>query len=98
MQARIGQKHTAEYRADKPLCGTWAEIDGRPGGSSVFPQVPIPKVHAIIGLLGADEGIAPMDELLKATLPASITPSVLRHLPELDVSQPDKVQDLASLT
>lgn len=28
VQARNGQKHTAEYRADKPMCGTWAEIDG----------------------------------------------------------------------
>lgn len=30
MQARKGKKHTAEYKADKPLCGTWAEIDGEP--------------------------------------------------------------------
>lgn len=30
LQARKGKKHTAEYKADKPLCGTWAEIDGQP--------------------------------------------------------------------
>lgn len=29
LQVRKGKKHTAEYKADKPLCGTWAEIDGR---------------------------------------------------------------------
>ena len=28
LQVRKGRKHTAEYKADKPLCGTWAEIDG----------------------------------------------------------------------
>lgn len=28
LQARKGKKHTAEYKADRPLCGTWAEIDG----------------------------------------------------------------------
>ncbi len=27
-QIRKGKKHTAEYKADRPLCGTWAEIDG----------------------------------------------------------------------
>lgn len=27
-QIRKGKKHTAEYKADKPLCGTWAETDG----------------------------------------------------------------------
>ena len=30
LQVRKGQKHTAEYKADRPLCGTWAEIDGAP--------------------------------------------------------------------
>lgn len=28
VQIRKGKKHTAEYKADRPLCGTWAEIDG----------------------------------------------------------------------
>lgn len=27
-QIRKGKKHTAEYKSDRPLCGTWAEIDG----------------------------------------------------------------------
>lgn len=29
LQVRKGKKHIAEYKADKPLCGTWAEIDGQ---------------------------------------------------------------------
>ena len=44
----------------------------------------------------ADEGIAPMDDFLKASLPADLTPTLLRHLPELDVSQPDKVNARAT--
>ncbi|DBA90468.1 TPA: hypothetical protein ACH3X1_003733 [Trebouxia sp. C0004] len=62
---RKGKKHTAEYKADRPLCGTWAEID--------------------------EECLAPMDDFLRASLPATVAPVVMTHLPELDVSQPDKV-------
>ncbi|KAA6428969.1 MAG: hypothetical protein FRX49_01079 [Trebouxia sp. A1-2] len=62
---RKGKKHTAEYKADKPLCGTWAETD--------------------------EESLAPMDDFLRASLPATVAPLVVTHLPELDVSQPDKV-------
>ena len=39
-----------------------------------------------------------MDDFLKAALPANLTPTLLRHLPELDVSQPDKVNGIANLT
>ena len=28
MQPRKRQKHVAEYVADRPLCGSWAELDG----------------------------------------------------------------------
>ncbi len=43
-------------------------------------------------LLCATEGsLAPMDDFLRASLPAAIMPLVMTHLPELDVSQPDKV-------
>ncbi|KAL3144168.1 hypothetical protein ABBQ32_003952 [Trebouxia sp. C0010 RCD-2024] len=62
---RKGKKHIAEYKADKPLCGTWAEID--------------------------DESLAPMDDFLRSTIPADAIPAVMKHLPELNVTQPDKV-------
>lgn len=39
-----------------------------------------------------------MDDFLKAALPANLTPTLLHHLPELDVSQPDKVNGTANLT
>ena len=102
LQARNGQKHTAEYQADKPLCGTWAEIDGKSPASYTLAMLLLlavlvywPIVWLVNGFTGgmllADEGIAPMDDFLKAKLPANLTPSLLRHLPELDVSQPDKV-------
>ncbi|KAL3154678.1 hypothetical protein ABBQ38_011227 [Trebouxia sp. C0009 RCD-2024] len=62
---RKGKKHVAEYKADKPLCGTWAEID--------------------------DETLAPMDDFLRSTLPVDAIPAIMKHLPELNVTQPDKV-------
>ncbi len=44
-------------------------------------------------LLCATEGsLAPMDDFLRASLPATVVPLVMTHLPELDVSQPDKVR------
>ena len=42
-------------------------------------------------LCATEESLAPMDDFLRASLPATVVPFVMTHLPELDVSQPDKV-------
>ncbi len=48
-------------------------------------------VHDDLLLYATEESLAPMDDFLRASLPATVAPLVMTHLPELDVSQPDKV-------
>ena len=98
-QIRKGKKHTAEYKADRPLCGTWAEIDGESASVdlavnllsciTLFADHPL---HDDLLLCATEDSLAPMDDFLRASLPATVVPLVMTHLPELDVSQPDKVR------
>ncbi len=39
-----------------------------------------------------DESLAPMDDFLRASLPVTVGVTLMSHLPELDVTQPDKVR------
>ena len=98
-QIRKGKKHTAEYKADRPLCGTWAEIDGESASVDLAVAVQYMNtltadhlLHDELLLCATEESLAPMDGFLRASLPATIAPLVMTHLPELDVSQPDKVR------
>ena len=50
VQPRKRQKHVAEYVADRPLCGSWAELDGELSASlhdsdSVQAETPDPWTH-----------------------------------------------------
>lgn len=110
LQVRKGKKHTAEYKADKPLCGTWAEIDGQLTAllllyfictliitSAVSPDwrlIYTLCMHFMCSDLTADESVAPMDDFLRSRLPADVIPAIMNHLPELNVNQPDKVEIL----
>lgn len=49
-------------------------------------------LHDDLLLCTTEESLAPMDDFLRASLPATVAPLVVTHLPELDVSQPDKVR------
>lgn len=40
----------------------------------------------------ADESLAPMDDFLRSSLPADVIPAIVNRLPELNVTQPDKVE------
>lgn len=40
----------------------------------------------------ADESLAPMDDFLRSSLPADVIPAIMNRLPELNVTQPDKVE------
>ena len=42
-------------------------------------------------LCATDESLAPMDDFLRASLPVTVDTFTLSHLPELDITQPDKV-------
>lgn len=42
--------------------------------------------------LSADESLAPMDDFLRSSLPADVIPAIMNRLPELNVTQPDKVK------
>lgn len=42
--------------------------------------------------LSADESLAPMDDFLRSSLPADVIPAIMNRLPELNVTQPDKVE------
>lgn len=112
LQVRKSKKHTAEYKADKPLCGTWAEIDG--DMTTLFASLHVVTLqvhshskadHSVTGIdtisvipmfsgLNADDSLAPMDDLLRSSLPADAIPAIISHLPELNVTQPDKVNSM----